>query len=52
MTPKTRFRCAECSTPAQVLQDGKIVRRCDHETAPVVAEVAATVYGLGGTAKG
>lgn len=41
------FTCSECGGPAAVV-DGEIQRDCGHETAPIEANLSATVYSVGG----
>lgn len=41
------YRCEVCNVPA-VLLDGAIIRPCEHQDAPVIADMTARVYGEGG----
>lgn len=38
------LRCAKCGELVE-MKDGKLVRKCEHNSATVTASVAATVYG-------
>ena len=42
----TTYRCAACGTEADNL-DGRIVRRCQHNSDPVIANVSAIVHAHG-----
>jgi hypothetical protein len=37
--------CKECGAPVKVDDDDNLQRTCDHESAPVIAEMAADCFG-------
>jgi len=36
--------CSQCGAPA-VVENGQVIRSCDHNSAAVIVELKATVYG-------
>jgi hypothetical protein len=44
--PKAVTVCKECQKECQVV-DGKILRDCGHDDAPVIGMLSATCYGVG-----
>ena len=44
---KTTYRCAACDMEADFI-DGRVVRRCGHDTEPISASVSAVVHAHGG----
>lgn len=43
----TGYTCKECGAPADVTDDGRILRSCDH-AGTVLASMDAVAYGRGG----
>lgn len=41
------YHCGECGAEASI-QDGKVVRTCEHDGAAVLAPRSSTLYGHGG----
>jgi len=39
------LRCKECGAPVTVDEDETLHRSCEHETAPVIAEMVADCFG-------
>lgn len=40
----TNFSCSECGAPILIL-DGNVTRHCQHDHAPIIANLTATAYG-------
>jgi len=47
MDGATVYKCAACGIEADNV-DGRIVRRCGHDTEPITASVSAVVHAHGG----
>jgi hypothetical protein len=41
------YECSVCSKEVQILEDGTIVRTCEHTDAPVIASMSAICAGKG-----
>lgn len=49
MEKSSDYVCKECGKEA-VVQDGKIIRSCNHVTT-IIAKMSGTAYGVGGIRK-
>ena len=48
---ETGYECKECSRPA-IIDDGKVIRSCEHSDKPVIAVMTAVATGEGTTEQG
>jgi hypothetical protein len=46
MEEQNVFTCSECDGPVD-FEDGVVYRTCDHNDAPILANMSAVVYGEG-----
>ena len=44
-TGKTEYRCKVCGALAAVNDDQSVTRTCEHNGAPMIANLKATLYG-------
>ncbi len=46
MKKRTKYFCSKCNVRV-IVRDNSIIRPCAHKDATVIADLSATVYGIG-----